>query len=109
MSCDIFLAMKELAEICGSTQQRIGPALARLGLWNINGGPTDKASSEGYIQYRTYPLRPDIGDRSLPIWHKEKTLAALKTIGIVPLPEFTAPPATATYRARPSYMDKHGD
>jgi hypothetical protein len=104
-----YLAMKDLAVICGSTQQRIGRALAKLGLWIINGRPTPKAYAEGYIDRRQYPNRPDIGDRSLAIWHTEKTLAALKTIGVTPLPEFVAPPPAPKYRARPSYMDRHDD
>jgi len=110
MLSDEYVSMKELAKLCGSTQKRIGLALAQRGLWIINDRPTQKAHDEGYIQYRDYPHRPDIGDRTLPVWHVEKTLAALKTIGIEPLPEFTAsPPATKLRPAKPSYMDKHGD
>ncbi len=109
MLLDEYLSMKEIAIICGLNQKRIGRALARLGLWRINDRPTQKAYAEGYIQYREYPHRPDIGDRSLPVWHKEKTLAVLKTIGIVPLPEFTAVFRARSRPAKPSYMDKHGD
>ena len=112
-----YLSMKELGVICGSNQQLIGRALDDLGLWIIDDEPTEKAFAEGYIQYRDYPHRPDIGDRYLPTWHKEKTLAALETVGIVPLPEYAAlcavpspvPPAANPRPAKPSYMDKHGD
>jgi len=90
MLSDDFLAMKEIAEMCGSSQQRVGRALAKLGLWIVGDGPTRNASDGGYVTFRTYPHRPDIGDRSLPVWHKEKTLAALKTVGIIPLPTFAA-------------------
>jgi len=106
---NMYLAMNELGDICGISQQEMGLALARLGLWIIDDCPTQKAFAEGLIQWRTYPHRSDIGDRSLPIWHVQKTLAALKTIGIEPLREFTAPPPAPKPRARQSYMDKHGD
>lgn len=114
-----FLAMNELGDICGLTQKEMGLALARLGLWIIDHRPTDKAIAAGLIQWRDYPHRPDIGDRKLATWHVGKTLAALKTIGIEPLPEFAAtvsPPASPKAsspapkpRARQSYMNKHGD
>jgi hypothetical protein len=110
MLSDEYQSMKELARQCGSTQKQMGLALAKLNLWIVGGCPTRKADAEGYVRYRTYPHRPDIGDRSLPIWHKEKTLAALATIGIFPLPRFTAPPPVPKPRAaKASYMDKHGD
>ena len=114
MLSDEYLAMKEIGIICGSTQRRIGRALAKLGLWIIGVSPTDKATAGGYVQYRQYPHRPDIGDRTLPVWHVKKTLAALKTVGILPLPTSAASPpasspATKLRPARPSYMDKHGD
>jgi len=105
----MYLAMNELGDICGMTQQEMGLALARLGLWIINHKPTDKAIAAGLIQWRDYPHRPDIGNHKLPIWHVEKTLAALKIIGIEPLPEFTDPPPAPKFRPAPSYMDKHGD
>lgn len=109
MLSHMYLAMNELGDVCGMTQQEMGRALARLGLWILNDRPTRKAEGEGYVKYRTYPHHPEIGNRSLPIWHVQKTLAALKTIGIEPLPEFTDPPPAPKFRPAPSYMDKHGD
>ena len=103
MLSDEFIAMKELAIICGSTQKRIGRALAKLGLRTVGGGPTPKAYAEGYVASRDYPHRPDIGDQTLATWHKEKTLAALETIGIIPLPTFAA------YLPAPKPLDQDED
>ena len=89
MLSDEYVSMKELAALCGSTQQRIGRALAKLGLWIVGGRPTRKAHDNGYIGLRQYP---NYEEYPLPVWHKEKALAALKTVGITPLPSFNAPP-----------------
>jgi hypothetical protein len=88
MLTDDYLSMKELAVLCGSTQKRIGLALEKLGLWIVGGkSPTLKARREGYIGLREYPGHENY---PLTVWHREKTLAALKTVGITLLPTFTA-------------------
>ena len=89
MLSDEYVSMKELAVICGSTQKRIGLALQGLSLWSVGGGPTPKARREGYVGLRYYPNHEDY---PLSVWHKERALAVLKTVGISPLPTFTVPP-----------------
>lgn len=56
MLTDEFVSMKELAFLCGSTQQLIGRALEKLGLWIVGGKrSTHMASREGYVGLREYP------------------------------------------------------
>ena len=93
MLTDEFLSMKELAHLCGSTQKLIGRALEKLGLREVGGKPTPKAYRDGYVGLREYP---DLEDYPLTVWHREKTLAALATVGITLLPTFTADAAGQT-------------
>jgi hypothetical protein len=91
MFTDEHWSMKEFAKTCGSTQKRVGLALERLGLWIVGGSPTQKAHQEGYIAFRTYPNKENY---PLPVWHREKTLEALASVGIKPLPVVASTPAT---------------
>jgi hypothetical protein len=80
--------MKELADLCGSTQKRIGRALETLGLWKVGARSTPKARDGGYVGFRCYP---NLENYPLTVWHRDKTLATLKTVGVIPLPSFAAP------------------
>jgi hypothetical protein len=70
-----FLSMKELAVLLGSTQKRIGLELEECNLWVIADGPTTKAIEGGYVSLRYYP---NLDKYPLTVWHREKTIAALK-------------------------------
>jgi hypothetical protein len=91
MFTDEYWSMKEIAKTCGSTQKRVGLALEKLDLWIVGRSPTQKAYREGYIAFREYPNKENY---PLPVWHREKTLKALATLDIVPLPVVTSSPAT---------------
>lgn len=79
MSVEVFVSMKQLAIELGTTQKRIGLALDRLGLWDVGSGPTQKARDGGYTSLRYYS---NLENFPLTVWHREKTLAALATIGL---------------------------
>jgi hypothetical protein len=106
MLSDECLSLKELALMCGSTQKLIGRALEKLSLRIVGGRPTRKAVDGGYVSLRYYPNHEDY---PLTVWHKEKTLAALKTIGITPLPSSTAPPPAPKPAAQDNDADEDAD
>jgi hypothetical protein len=71
MLTDEYVTVKELAALRGSTEKQIDLDLVGVGLWTVDGRPTRRARRNGYTGRRYYP-------NPLPIWHREKTLAALK-------------------------------
>ena len=88
MFTDVYISMKELAKLFGSTQKKIGLGFEKKKLWVVGSGEaTPKAIREGYISKREYPNKTC---PPLTIWQLEKTIAALESIGFKLLPMYAA-------------------